>query len=334
MDVAARAQQAAPPRRHQAARDHGPGSHGAQPGRARGSKARGTGRAGRRVPSLTQAEADEANTIYFERCAGCHGVLRKGATGKALTPDITRELGFDYLRDFITYGSPGRHAELGHLGRVCRGSRSTLMARYLLNEPPAPPEFGMNEMRRDLEGASCRRTSGRPKDERPRPRQPVLGDAARHRRGRADRRRTYEIVKSSTTGYAVHISRMSASGRYLFVIGRDGKINLIDLWMEKPDTVAEVKIGLEARSVETSKFKGFEDKYAIAGAYWPPQYVIMDGDTLEPLKIVSTRGMIVDDAGLPSRAARRLDRRLPLQAGVHRQRQGNRQDPWSSTTTT
>ena len=26
------------------------------------------------------------------------------------------------------------------------------MARYLLNEPPQPPEFGMAEMRRDLEG--------------------------------------------------------------------------------------------------------------------------------------------------------------------------------------
>ena len=69
---------------------------------------------------------------------------------------------------------------------------------------------------------------------------------------------------------------------------------MIDMWMDPPAIVAEIKIGLEARSVETSKYKGYEDKYAIAGAYWPPQYVIMDGDTLEPLKIVSTRGMTVD----------------------------------------
>jgi nitrite reductase (NO-forming)/hydroxylamine reductase len=40
--------------------------------------------------------------------------------------------------------------------------------------------------------------------------------------------------------------------------------------------------------------KGWEDKYAIGGAYWPPQYVIMQGDTLEPLKVVSTRGMTYD----------------------------------------
>ncbi|MDG4602644.1 MAG: cytochrome D1 domain-containing protein, partial [Defluviicoccus sp.] len=103
-----------------------------------------------------------------------------------------------------------------------------------------------------------------------------------------------KIIEIIPTGYAVHISRVSASGRYLYVIGRDGKINLIDMWMEKPATVAEIKIGNEARSVETSKAKGWEDKYAIAGSYWPPQYVIMDGATLEPLKIVSTRGMTVD----------------------------------------
>ena len=102
-----------------------------------------------------------------------------------------------------------------------------------------------------------------------------------------------KIVSILNTGYAVHISRMSASGRYMFVIGRDAKINLIDLWMEKPDTVAEIKVGMEARSVESSKAKGYEDKYAIAGTYWPPQFVIMDGDTLKPRKIVATRGMTV-----------------------------------------
>ena len=31
--------------------------------------------------------------IYFQRCAGCHGVLRKGATGKPLTVDLTARRG-------------------------------------------------------------------------------------------------------------------------------------------------------------------------------------------------------------------------------------------------
>ncbi len=102
---------------------------------------------------------------------------------------------------------------------------------------------------------------------------------------------TKEIVTTLSTGYAVHISRISASGRYLYVTGRDAKINLIDLWMPTPGIVAEIKTGVEARSVETSKFKGYEDKYAISGTYWPPQFVIMEGDTLKPLKIVVTSGI-------------------------------------------
>ena len=42
------------------------------------------------APTLTAVEKDAAKKIYFERCAGCHGVLRKGATGKNLEPHWTR----------------------------------------------------------------------------------------------------------------------------------------------------------------------------------------------------------------------------------------------------
>jgi len=245
------------------------------------------------IPGLTQAEFDKANQIYFQRCAGCHGVLRKGATGKALTPDLTRELGYDYLHAFITYGSPAGMPNWGTSGDLTEGEVD-LMARYLLNDVPEPPEFGLPKMKETW-------VVHVPVEERPDAPQHdldienlfsvTLRDAGEvalidgH---------SYEIVNILETGYAVHISRVSASGRYIYVIGRDAKINLVDLWMDPPQTVAEIKIGLEARSVESSKMEGWEDRYAIAGAYWPPQYVLMEGLTLEPLKVVSTRGMTVD----------------------------------------
>ena len=245
------------------------------------------------VPTLSNEEYFRANQIYFDRCAGCHGVLRKGATGKALTTDITRENGFEYLRDFITYGSPAGMPNWGTSGDLEK-AEIELMAKYLLNDPPQPPEFGMKEIKETWNVIV-------PVDQRPTKQMNDLdldnlfavtlrdvGQVALIDGG------TKEIVEIITTGYAVHISRISASGRYLFTIGRDAAIVLIDLWMEKPAPVAAVKVGMEARSVETSKMKGWEDKYAIAGAYWPPQYVIMDGFTLEPLKVVSTRGMTVD----------------------------------------
>jgi nitrite reductase (NO-forming)/hydroxylamine reductase len=244
-------------------------------------------------PQLSKAEFDKANQIYFERCAGCHGVLRKGATGKPLTPDLTRKLGFDYLRDFITYGSPGGMPNWGTSGELQQPDIE-LMARYLLNEPAQPPEFGMKEIKdswKVLVPVAQRPTKKMNKLDIDNLFSVTLRDAGEIALIDGATKKIEHILKS---GYAVHISRMSASGRYLYIIGRDSKLNLIDLWMDPPQTVAELKIGTEARSVETSKFKGYEDKLAVAGAYWPPQYVLMDGATLEPFKVVSTRGMTYD----------------------------------------
>ncbi|WP_282610940.1 nitrite reductase [Pelagibius sp. Alg239-R121] len=244
-------------------------------------------------PVITPSEFQSANKMYFERCAGCHGVLRKGATGKPLTTDITRENGYEYLHDFIKYGSPGGMPNWGTSGEL-NEDQIDLMARYLLIEPPAPPEFGMPQM------LETWKVLVKPEDRPTKKMNDIdidnlfsvtLRDAGQI--ALIDGK-SYEIHSIIETGYAVHISRISASGRYLFVIGRDALINMIDLWMEEPATVAQIKVGAEARSVETSKMKGWEDKYAIAGSYWPPQYVIMDGDTLEPKKVVSTRGMIYD----------------------------------------
>jgi len=246
------------------------------------------------APAMTKAEYEQAKQIYFQRCAGCHGVLRKGATGKPLTPDITRPKGTEYLKVLIHYGSAAGMPNWGTSGELSE-KEIEIMARYIQQTPPMPPEFGLADMKATWKVLI-------PVDKRPTKKMNKLNldnafsvtlrDAGKVALIDGD---TKQIVTVFDTGYAVHISRFSASGRYLFTVGRDAKLNMIDLWMDPPQTVAEIKVGLEARSVETSKFKGWEDKYAIAGTYWPPQYVIMDGETMEPLKLVATRGISVAD---------------------------------------
>lgn len=244
------------------------------------------------APDLTEAEFEFAQKTYFERCAGCHGVLRKGATGKPLTPDITQERGQAYLEALISYGSPGGMPNWGAAGGLT-ADEIRIMASYVQHAPPVPPEWGMADM------LDTWKVLVKPED---RPTKQLndlelgnlfsvtLRDDGKIALIDGDSKK---IIKTIETGYAVHISRMSASGRYLLVIGRDARIDMIDLWAKEPTKVAEIKVGIEARSVETSKFEGYEDKYIIAGDYWPPQYVIMDGESLKPLKIVSTRGMVV-----------------------------------------
>ncbi len=247
-----------------------------------------------KAPQMSKAEFDKGRQIYFERCAGCHGVLRKGATGKPLTPDITLGRGTEILKVFIKYGTPAGMPNWGTSGDLTDADVD-LMARYIQQTPPQPPEWGLSDMKKTWKVTV-------PVDKRPKKKEnkynidnffiTTLRDTGEIALIDGDTKQIVNIIK---TGYAVHISRTSGSKRYVYTIGRDGKIDLIDLWMAKPDKVAEIRIGLEARSVETSRAKGWEDKYAIAGSYWPPQFVIMKGDTLEPLKIGATRGMTVGD---------------------------------------
>lgn len=256
------------------------------------------------TPALTAEEKAVGKRIYFERCAGCHGVLRKGATGKNLQPEWSKQmpdgstqtggtlkLGTSRLEKIIALGTEGG---MVNYDDILTREEINIMARYIQNEPDVPPEFSLADMK-----ASWKLLV--PVDQRPTKQinkvnlKNVFGTTLRDSGKLAlidgDTKEIWQILD---TGYAVHISRLSASGRYVYTVGRDGLITLIDLWFEKPTTVATIRIGSDARSVDTSKFKGYEDKYLIGGSYWPPQYSIMAGDTLEPIKVVSTRGMTVD----------------------------------------
>ena len=255
-------------------------------------------------PTLTASEKTAAKKIYFERCAGCHGVLRKGATGKNLEPHWSKtmpdgstqeggtlKLGQNRLEKIIGYGTEGG---MVNFDDILTKEEISLMSKYIQTTPDIPPEYSFKETVdswKVIVAVKDRPTKQMNSFNLKNFFSVTLRDTGEVALIDGDTKEIRSIVK---TGYAVHISRLSASGRYIYVIGRDGRLSLIDLWMEKPAVVAEVKIGFDARSVDTSKFKGFEDKYVVAGSYWPPQYVIMDGDTLQPRKVVSTRGMTVD----------------------------------------
>jgi nitrite reductase (NO-forming)/hydroxylamine reductase len=249
------------------------------------------------APQLTDDEFAWAKQTFFERCAGCHGTLRKGATGPALTPDVTLPIGTSGLASIIFNGTNRGMPDWGKQGELTQ-EQTEVMAKFLQNEPPAPPEMSLQQMKDSWQLIT-------PVADRPTAPQTsrdwenyfvvTLRDAGKVAIIDGD---THEIVSEVDSGYAVHITRMSATGRYAYVIGRDGRLALIDLWMKTPAVVARVQTCYDARSVEVSKYKGpegdFTDRYAITGCYWPPHFVIVDGQTLEPLKVVSTRSYTED----------------------------------------
>ena len=256
------------------------------------------------APAMTAAEFETGKKIYFERCAGCHGVLRKGATGKNLEPHWSKKnadgtvqeggtlkLGTARLDKIIALGTEGG---MVNYDDILTKEEIDIMARYIQQPPPVPPEFSLKDMEASwklIVPVAERPTTQMNKLNLKNMFAVTLRDTGELAVIDGDTKQIWQILK---TGYAVHISRMSASGRYIYTVGRDGLVTLIDMWFEKPTTVATIRLGSDARSVDVSKFKGFEDKYLIGGGYWPPQYSIMDGDTLKPRKVISTRGMTVD----------------------------------------
>jgi nitrite reductase (NO-forming)/hydroxylamine reductase len=251
------------------------------------------------APTLTPEEFEEAKTLYFQRCAGCHGVLRKGATGKGLEPKDTLEKGTKRLAKIIKLGTEGG---MNNFDDLFDDRQIDILAKYIQMEPPVPPEMSLALMKE-------RHTVHiAPKDY---PAKPLHGrnwenffvvierDAGKVAIVDGD---THEVVDHIDTGYAVHVIKGAehhntqhdakyATGRFWYTQGRDGKMTKIDLW-QKPGSmlVAETQMAYDARDVAVSG----DGKYVIGGGYWPPHFVILDAETMEPLKVVSTRGIDID----------------------------------------
>src|SRR5690554_3113011 len=235
--------------------------------------------------TLNETEFGETRDLYFYRCAGCHGLYRTGATGPVIDQARSIEMGTDAIAAMLRHGTPGGMPNFGTSG-VLSESEIGKLAAYLQLQPPEAPALEMPEIVQSWElilpVASC---PAAPENSRDWKNffGVVLRDAGKIAIFDGD---THEEISRVDVGFAVHILRSSPTGRYVYAIGRDGWVNLIDLWANVPNVVAKVKGCHDARSVDGSKFEGYEDKYIIEGCYWPPQYVTFDGLTLEPQNLV------------------------------------------------
>ncbi|MCC7332473.1 MAG: c-type cytochrome [Flavobacteriales bacterium] len=248
---------------------------------------------------LSDAEMKKASEMYFDKCAGCHGSSRNGATGPHLLPIApegntapgTTLLGDAGLRAFIENGTPGGMPEWKG---IMTDDEISLMVKFLQVDPPAIPPFGMTEIKgtwKVIVPVADRPTKPVHKRNIDNYFGVIMRDAGKVAIIDGD---TKEQLAVLPTGFAVHILRTSASGRYIYSVGRDGRVTMIDTYTEKPQIVAEVRGAFDARSVDVSKFKGYEDKYLVFGGYSPAQIVIFDAQTLEPLSVTPTAGKACD----------------------------------------
>lgn len=245
------------------------------------------------VPRLSDTDFEIAKSQYFQRCAGCHGTLRKGGRGKNLEPKSTLRKGQKRLEKIISLGTAGA---MNHFGDFLSNKEIVNLATFLQMEPPIPPKMSLAQMR------AYTKEYVAPKDYPDKPQHGlnwksffmvIERDAGTVAIIDGDNKK---IVTHIDTGYGVHVIKGTSQhktehikdiGRYWYTIGRDGKVNKIDLW-QRPENmlVAETKMAYDARDLTVSG----DGKYVIAGGYWPAHFVIMDAVTLNPLKVIPTHG--------------------------------------------
>ena len=215
-------------------------------------------------PTLSEADFEEAKTLYFQRCAGCHGVMRKGATGKGLLPKDTIKLGQKRLEKIITLGTEGG---MNNFDDLFSKEQISKLATYIQMDVPPPAELGLAEMKKRW------KTYIKPADYPKKPMHSrnwknffmvILRDAGKIGIIDGD---TKEIVTKLNTGYAIHVMKESSNGRFWFTQGRDGLMSKIDLWMDPPAVVATAQIASDARDVAVSHYGKWKDKYVIGGGY-------------------------------------------------------------------
>src|SRR4030065_2480930 len=174
------------------------------------------------VPTLSAEQKACASKLYFERCAGCHGILRKGATGKNLEPVNTLKLNQARLENIISYGTDGG---MVNFDDILTKEEISMMAKYIQITPDAPPEWGMKDM------MDSWKLVIKPED-RPKKQMKTitlkhvfsvtLRDSGEVALIDGDTQQIWGIVK---TGYAGQSSPVSKTGAAVYAIGPDSTLH-------------------------------------------------------------------------------------------------------------
>lgn len=233
--------------------------------------------------------------FYADTCGGCHGPNREGGTGPALIPARLTS-GDEFYFETIKNGRPGTAMPAWGPAGV-NDEEIWGLVGMIRSEPEAEAvEWGIQQVAASLEilvdGESL-------------PAEPehagnldnLMLVTERENRGIAlidgDRHTLLGKVEASyrAHGYAFD----PTNDRWAYNVGRDGWVFKIDLYTLQ--AVRKVRVGHDSRGLAISD----DGQYLIIGNYIPNSAVILDAETLGPLKVITTEGENPDGEFVASR---------------------------------
>ncbi len=253
-----------------------------------------------KAPDEPMVQDKPVAEYFLDSCSGCHGADRRGATGPALLPQRLSQPD-EYYFDVIQNGKPG--TVMPPWGSALNEGDITNLIAFIRSEPAeGTVVWTVEDMKASLEILV-------PEDQLPASPTHIgnldnlLLVTEREGRGIAvidgD---TNTLLGKIPASYRAHGYTFSPTNeRWAYNMGRDGWVFKIDLYSLQP--VRKIRIGIDSRSVAISD----DGKYLIAGNYVPSTFVILDAETLEPVKYYETKVENPEGEVVDSRIATILD---------------------------
>ena len=228
-----------------------------------------------------QVQGKSVSAYFTDTCSGCHGPTRQGATGPALLPQrLTQQ--DEYYFDVIQNGKPG--TVMPPWGSVLSDEEANALVAFIRSEPDAGAlTWAMEDIQDSLEELTAEsELPATPTHEGNMDNLMLVTEREVQSIAVIDGD-THKMLGHIPASYRAHGYTFDPTNdRWAYNMGRDGWVFKIDMFSLQP--VQKVRVGLDARGIAISD----DGQYLITGNYIPATAVILDAQTLEPLKVIET----------------------------------------------
>ncbi|MBT4933020.1 MAG: cytochrome C oxidase Cbb3 [Rhodospirillaceae bacterium] len=241
---------------------------------------------------VARAETPDTAALYAEHCAECHGADRLGGMGTPLLPENLGRLPKDKAIEVIADGRPA--VQMPAYEGSLDDAEIKALVDFIYTPLDAIPQWKLPEM--NASHIIHNDPAGLP--ETPKHNADPLNlftvvETGDHHVSILDGD-SFETLWRFKSRFALHGgAKYSPDGRFVYLASRDGWVSKYDLFSFK--TVAEIRIGINTRNIAVSG----DGRWVAAGNTLPHTLVIMDSETLKPVKIIP----VIGKDGTPSRVS-------------------------------
>lgn len=236
----------------------------------------------------------QADALYIENCASCHGADRGGFIGPALTIEKYAQMPESAVSAMIAYGV--EHTLMPPWNNRLTQKEIDSLAKLIKNYPKEDLKWD----ERDIQHSLIVHVA----DESKLPKKPTYKIKSTKNLMAVVGRGTYSNGKESKVVFfneknqkvgevitrdAPHVVNFDPKNeRWAYIKSDGGRVFKVDLYSMQ--VVRSIKVGYTGPSLAVS----FDGKYIAAGSFVPNTAVILDAKTLMPVKYLKLEGMDLD----------------------------------------